>query len=160
MDLTDSMNKHLLNISIPVTERPNGIMFSWTVSLYRNNHIYSTKLSVDNKQKWQDHWLQAFYALHETERVEGCIELIAYMSDTNWRFDCCLRKQDVNSVKSSMMKPLQCSCGFHLLMSPSLIGMYNDLLRNQKMSAMIERIVSHPPAGILQTSIITSRLYS
>lgn len=153
VDLTDTTNKHLLNISIPITSCPNGLLFSWTVFLYGDKHTYSTTPSAENKQKWQDHWLQAYYGLPNTVDLKECVELVGYMSDTNWKFDCCARKNDVNRVKSGMMKPLQCSCGFHLLMSPSLIGMYNDSIRNQKLSLMMDRILSHSPSGMIDIQI-------
>ena len=149
VDLTDTTNKHLLNISIPITSCPNGLLFSWTVFLYGNKHVYSTTPSVENKQKWQDHWLQAYYTLPNTDDLKEYVELVGYMSDTNWKFDYCARKSDVNLVKSEMMKPLQCSCAFHLLMSPSMIGMYNDSIRNQKLSLMMDRIISHSPTGMV-----------
>ena len=147
VDLTDTMNKHLINLSIPLTSCPNGLLFSWTVSLYGNRHTYSTTSSSNNNQVWQDHWLQAYYALPNTNGLKESIELVGYMSDTNWKFDCCGREKDIPAVKSGMMTHLQCTCGFHLLMSPNVIGMYNDVIRNQKLTSMLDRIRSQSPTG-------------
>ena len=72
------------------------------------------------------------------------------MSDSNWRFDCCWKKEKVNEVKAEMMKPLQCTCGYHVLLSTGLMGMYNDEVRNRRMMKGLERMaesLQRPSSG-------------
>lgn len=141
VDLTDGKNPSLITLSVPLSSAPNGLLFYWTVSLYKNKHVYTTRNCKESGQKWQDHWLQAFYALDVPENVSKSIELIAFRTDTNWRFDCCISKREVSAVKESIQKPLRCTCGYHALLNTQLIAMYNDTVRQSKLLNLINRIL-------------------
>ena len=141
IDLTDGRNPSLITLSIPVSSVPNGLLFFWTVSLYKNKHEYTTRNCKESGQKWQDHWLQAFYALDVPENASKSIELVAFRTDTNWRFDCCVSKKEVSSIKESIQKPLRCTCGYHALLNTQLIAMYNDATRQSKLTNLLNRIL-------------------
>ena len=138
VDLTDGMNRRFVTKSIPCTSSPNGLVFSWKVALYQNEFVYSTVASDWNESNWQDHWMQGFYALPELKLLEETKEVTLYslMSDSNWRFDISLDANNA-TIKREMIKPLQCTCGFHNLLNPGLLGQYNDNFRNKKLATMM-----------------------
>ena len=56
----------------------------------------------------------------------------------------------MNEIKAEMMKPLQCVCGYHVLLNTGLMGMYNDEVRNRRMIKGLERmaeVVQQPSSG-------------
>ena len=136
------MNKRFLTKTIPCSETPSGLIFSWKVYLYQNQYSYSTVADEWTKDTWQDHWMQGYYSLPTLPSIPNFTELTLYslMSDTNWRFSISMNPND-NQVKKNLITPLQCTCGFHSLLSPGLIGQMNNLHQNQVIKKMIEEIL-------------------
>ena len=162
MDLTDVSNSHLRVLSIPVRSAPNGLLFGWNLSLYRDHQHYSTLDIAPND--WEDHWLQAFCPLYDLETADREVILVALIRDTNWKFDACTRSEgilavpllthrisageDANVERNDLW---ECEkefivgvCGFHLLMNPGQMGLYNDSIRNQRLEQRLDRILHTP----------------
>ena len=90
-------------------------------------------------EDWEDHWLQAFYALPGLEAAQKEVFLIALMRDTNWRFAaCCAKDAEYQKEKMETFKPLACSCGFHALMNAGLMSMYQNRERNGVLENLVQ----------------------
>lgn len=143
MNLAGGRNNPLTEVTIPITAPPNGLLFSWRVALYRSQFQYSTHCAHTRPEDWQDHWLQAFYALHGLEKAQREVHLVALMRDTNWRFEACVQKDaEYQRAKMSTFKPLGCCCGFHALMSTALMALYQNERRNRAVDTLIRSVVS------------------
>ena len=113
------------------------------MALYNNRFHYSTHCSHTRPEDWQDHWLQAFYALHGLAAAQHKVHLVALMRDTNWRFEACARKDaEYQRMKMGTFKPLGCSCGFHALMSTGLMALYQNESRNRAVGTLVRSLVS------------------
>lgn len=141
VDLTGGRNNPLTEVTVPISHPPNGLLFSWTVALYHHHHEYSTRAELVRTEDWEDHWLQAFYALSGLEAAQKEVHLIALMRDTNWRFAaCCAKDAAYQKVKMGAFKPLTCSCGFHALLNTGLMSMYQNRGRNEVLENAVQRV--------------------